>query len=150
MQKIHIVSNRLPFSVKEEGENTTLEASVGGLATGMKSIYKDYGGTWIGWTGLDSDTLDADKQKKVDQLFKQEKCASVHLNSEEIQLFYEALVTEQYGLCFTTLHNTPISITKTGRPTKQLIRSLQMPLSIHLKTETLFGFMITSYYLFRK
>lgn len=89
MQKIHIVSNRLPFSVKEEGENTTLEASVGGLATGMKSIYKDYGGTWIGWTGLDSDTLDADKQKKVDQLFKQEKCASVHLNSEEIQLFYE-------------------------------------------------------------
>ncbi|MGQ1785135.1 MULTISPECIES: bifunctional alpha,alpha-trehalose-phosphate synthase (UDP-forming)/trehalose-phosphatase [unclassified Saccharicrinis] len=89
MQKIHIVSNRLPFSIKDEGEKVTLEASVGGLATGMKSIYKDYGGTWIGWNGLDSDTIESGKQKKVDQLFKQEKCASVHLNSEEIQLFYE-------------------------------------------------------------
>ncbi|MCW3808054.1 bifunctional alpha,alpha-trehalose-phosphate synthase (UDP-forming)/trehalose-phosphatase [Plebeiibacterium marinum] len=89
MQKIHIVSNRLPFSIKEDGENITLEASVGGLATGMKSIYKDYGGTWIGWPGIDSDTISNDKMEAIDNLFIEEKCASVHLNSEEIHLFYE-------------------------------------------------------------
>ena len=89
MQKIHIVSNRLPFSIKEEGEEISLEASVGGLATGMKSIYKDYGGTWIGWPGIDSDTISDEKQQKINNLFNKEKCASVHLNSEEIHLFYE-------------------------------------------------------------
>ncbi len=89
MQKIHIVSNRLPFSIKEEGEKISLEASVGGLATGMKSIYKDYGGTWIGWPGIDSDTISDDKQKKIDNLFNNENCSSVHLNTEEIHLFYE-------------------------------------------------------------
>ncbi len=89
MQKIHIVSNRLPFSIKEEGEEISLEASVGGLATGMKSIYKDYGGTWIGWPGIDSDSISDEKQQKINNLFNKEKCASVHLNSEEIHLFYE-------------------------------------------------------------
>ena len=89
MQKIHIISNRLPFSIKEEGEKVSLEASVGGLATGMKSIYKDFGGTWIGWTGIDSDTVSTEKMNSIDTLFKDEKCASVHLNSEEIHLFYE-------------------------------------------------------------
>ncbi|MCW3786015.1 bifunctional alpha,alpha-trehalose-phosphate synthase (UDP-forming)/trehalose-phosphatase [Plebeiibacterium sediminum] len=89
MQKIHIVSNRLPFSIKEEGDEISLEASVGGLATGMKSIYKDYGGTWIGWPGIDSDTISDAKQQKINNLFNKEKCASVHLNSEEIHLFYE-------------------------------------------------------------
>ncbi len=89
MQKIHIVSNRLPFSIKEEGDKVSLKASVGGLATGMKSIYKEYGGTWIGWTGLDSDNVEPEKQEAVDLLLKEEKCASVHLNTEEIQLFYE-------------------------------------------------------------
>ncbi len=89
MQKIHIISNRLPFSIKDEGDETTLEPSVGGLATGMKSIYKEYGGTWIGWSGIDSDKTDDRKMKLIDDKLKKEKCASVHLNSEEIHLFYE-------------------------------------------------------------
>jgi len=89
MKKIHIVSNRLPFSIKEDGEKVHLEASVGGLATGMKSIYKDYGGNWIGWTGVDCESVEKEKLDQIDQLFKQEKCSSVHLNEEEIHLFYE-------------------------------------------------------------
>ncbi len=89
MQKIHIVSNRLPFSIKDEDENISLEASVGGLATGMKSIYKDYGGTWIGWPGVNSDQLEKGKMETIENLFKGEKCAPVHLSSEEIHLFYE-------------------------------------------------------------
>ena len=89
MQKIHIVSNRLPFSIKDEDDNIELKASVGGLATGMKSIYKDYGGTWIGWPGIDCGSISEGKLKIIDQLFAKEKCASVHLNSEEINLFYE-------------------------------------------------------------
>ena len=43
MSKIHIVSNRLPISVQKVEDQLTLKASVGGLATGMKSIYKEYG-----------------------------------------------------------------------------------------------------------
>ncbi len=90
MQKIHIVSNRLPFSIKEDDEeNISLQPSVGGLATGMKSIYKDYGGSWIGWPGVSEDEVDEDKLDKINTLFEDEKCISVHLTSEEIHLFYE-------------------------------------------------------------
>ncbi|TLX74908.1 bifunctional alpha,alpha-trehalose-phosphate synthase (UDP-forming)/trehalose-phosphatase [Labilibacter sediminis] len=89
MKKIHIVSNRLPFSVKEEGEKISLEASVGGLATGMKSIYKDYGGTWIGWSGIDSNTISDSKLDNINGLLQSEKCAAVPLDTQEIELFYE-------------------------------------------------------------
>jgi trehalose 6-phosphate synthase/phosphatase len=89
MQKIHIVSNRLPFGIKEDADKISLEASVGGLATGLKSIYKEYGGSWIGWPGIDKDSISKERKEVIDQLFVDEKCVSVHLNAEEIQLFYE-------------------------------------------------------------
>ncbi len=89
MQKIHIVSNRLPFSINDNDDGVSLQASVGGLATGMKSIYKDYGGSWIGWPGIASDTTDKEKLQIIDDLLEEEKCKSVHLTSEDIHLFYE-------------------------------------------------------------
>ncbi len=89
MQKIHIVSNRLPFSINDNDDGISLQASVGGLATGMKSVYKDYGGSWIGWPGIASDTADKDKLQIIDDLLEAEKCQSVHLTSDDIHLFYE-------------------------------------------------------------
>ena len=49
MQKLHILSNRLPYSIKKNEESVELIPSVGGLATGMKSVYTQYNGSWIGW-----------------------------------------------------------------------------------------------------
>jgi trehalose 6-phosphate synthase/phosphatase len=89
MSKIHILSNRLPFSIQKNEDDFTLSPSVGGLATGMKSVYKEYGGSWIGWSGLASDTLNDSDAAKVDEAFQAENCKVVSLSNQEINLYYE-------------------------------------------------------------
>ena len=73
MSKLHIVANRLPYSIKKEDDDIELIASVGGLATGMKSVYEDYGGKWIGWSGLNSDDLSEQETQKIDSLLGEKK-----------------------------------------------------------------------------
>lgn len=89
MGKIHIVSNRLPFSITEVENEIQLTPSVGGLATGMKSIYKEYGGSWIGWSGIATDEYDKTVLREVDSALRKENCVPVSLDADEISLFYE-------------------------------------------------------------
>jgi trehalose 6-phosphate synthase/phosphatase len=96
MKKLHIVSNRLPFSINYQDDKATLEPSVGGLATGMNSVYKDFNGKWIGWPGIASDTKTSQELKSVEALLSKEGCESVHLTEREVEDFYE-------GFCNNTI-----------------------------------------------
>ena len=96
MKKLHIVSNRLPFSITYEEDKPGLEPSVGGLATGMNSVYKDFNGKWIGWPGIASDTKSPIELKQVEALLAKEGCESVHLTAHEVEEFYE-------GFCNNTI-----------------------------------------------
>jgi len=96
MKRLHIVSNRLPFSISFENDNPSLEPSVGGLATGMNSVYKDFKGKWIGWPGIASDTKSRKELQAVDRLLKEEGCKPVHLCEQEVEDFYE-------GFCNNTI-----------------------------------------------
>ena len=89
MGKIYILSNRLPFKCQKIDEDFRLTPSVGGLATGMNSIYRQYNGKWIGWTGLASDNLSEKDKQKIDIAFEKEQCLAIHLNKNEIKLYYE-------------------------------------------------------------
>jgi trehalose 6-phosphate synthase/phosphatase len=96
MNKLHIVSNRLPFSIETENDKILLQPSVGGLATGMNSVYKDFDGKWIGWPGIASNDHLPEKIKKIDKMLLKEGCVSVHLSSTEVEAFYE-------GFCNNTI-----------------------------------------------
>jgi len=89
MKKIHIVSNRLPISISLENEHIDIIPSVGGLATGMRSVYKNYKGKWIGWPGLPNDDLDEELTNRIEDKLKEEDCVSVHLSEKEIELYYD-------------------------------------------------------------
>ncbi len=89
MGKIHIISNRLPVSVKKNEDGFKLIPSVGGLATGMRSIYKEYGGSWIGWSGITCDEIDEKESKIINSLLEAESCFTVDLTKEEINHYYE-------------------------------------------------------------
>jgi len=89
MSKLHIVSNRLPFSLSKDENGYSLTESVGGLATGMKSVYTEYGGKWIGWPGVSSDNLSDAETQEIDQLLLTKGCANVHLSDQEIEEYYE-------------------------------------------------------------
>ena len=89
MSKIHIISNRLPLSLSKLEDKIVLTPSVGGLATGMRSIYREFGGKWIGWPGINSHELTNKEKDKIERELRKESCLSVHLSHEEISLYYE-------------------------------------------------------------
>ncbi|MGB6083087.1 bifunctional alpha,alpha-trehalose-phosphate synthase (UDP-forming)/trehalose-phosphatase [Moheibacter sp.] len=87
--KTIIVSNRLPLNVfLEDTGEVKVSPSVGGLATGMKSIHQNSESLWIGWAGIPSDEIDESTTKEIKNLAYNENCISVPLSEEEIEEYY--------------------------------------------------------------
>jgi trehalose 6-phosphate synthase/phosphatase len=77
------------LSIEKNKNGIKLIPSVGGLATGMRSIYKEFGGKWIGWSGIESDDLTKKDVQQIDIKLEEENCLAVQLTKEEINLYYE-------------------------------------------------------------
>ncbi|MDT0559140.1 bifunctional alpha,alpha-trehalose-phosphate synthase (UDP-forming)/trehalose-phosphatase [Ichthyenterobacterium sp. W332] len=88
MNKTIIVSNRLPLQISIEGDKLNVTPSVGGLATGMKSVHAEGNGIWIGWSGITSEDLDSDLKSKVNAKIENAKCRAVELSSDDIDDYY--------------------------------------------------------------
>ena len=53
MNRLIIVSNRLPFALDSAGEDLwTVTPAVGGLVSAVEPVLREHGGTWIGWPGI--------------------------------------------------------------------------------------------------
>jgi trehalose 6-phosphate synthase len=53
MNRLIIVSNRLPFALDSAGEDLwTVTPAFGGLVSAVEPILRERGGTWIGWPGI--------------------------------------------------------------------------------------------------
>ncbi|SOE20093.1 trehalose 6-phosphate synthase/phosphatase [Spirosomataceae bacterium TFI 002] len=88
MSKTIIVSNRLPLSLTIEDDNVIASPSVGGLATGLKSVHSEGNGVWVGWSGLTEEEIDKKLAPKVNKALQKQKCASVSLSQAEVDGFY--------------------------------------------------------------
>lgn len=88
MNKLIIVSNRLPLQISIENEELNVSPSVGGLATGMKSVHEAYHSQWVGWSGLTEEQIPKGLEKKVEEAVKKEGCVAVPLTEEEMELYY--------------------------------------------------------------
>jgi trehalose 6-phosphate synthase len=51
MNRLFVVSNRLPVVVDTLGDRTEVRESSGGLVSALKSIFQNHPGAWIGWPG---------------------------------------------------------------------------------------------------
>src|SRR5690554_4199096 len=89
MSRFLIISNRLPVQVGVLEEEIQITPSVGGLATGMLSVSKSFNSLWIGWSGIDKETLSSKQKDMVNQALKRENSVDVHLTQEEVELYYE-------------------------------------------------------------
>lgn len=96
MNKTIIVSNRLPLQITLNNNNLTINPSVGGLATGMKSVHEGGESLWIGWSGLKEEDLDDELSEKVNSAIAKENCAAVSLTGSDLDNFY-------YGFSNNTL-----------------------------------------------
>ena len=80
MNKTIIISNRLPVQLEIDKNSIKATPSVGGLATGMKSVHRDSNGIWIGWSGLNDEDLTPELQSEIDIELEKHQCVSVNLS----------------------------------------------------------------------
>jgi trehalose 6-phosphate synthase/phosphatase len=87
VSRLLIVSNRLPKTVVRREGAFAIEASAGGLATGLGSIYRSRDSMWIGWVGLAAERL-AGQEQQIQKMLEAERCHSVFLSQHDIENFY--------------------------------------------------------------
>lgn len=88
MNKTIIVSNRLPLQVSIENDRLEVTPSVGGLATGLKSVHKEGNGIWVGWSGIIEEELTPELEAKVSKAVTKEQCVSVNLTQRDLDFYY--------------------------------------------------------------
>lgn len=97
MQKLVIVSNRLPVTVEQlDEERVSVQPSVGGVATGIASLDRPEQTLWIGWPGLSNDTMNPKIKHVIQNKLKEIGCCPVFLDAQDIRDFY-------YGFCNRTI-----------------------------------------------
>ncbi len=88
-----IVSNRLPVSVSRKDNKLVFDASSGGLATAMSSL-EVQDKVWVGWPGIDADTLTDDERTEITDELQKHGCYPVFLTAKEVELYYEGYAND--------------------------------------------------------
>ena len=88
INRLVIVSNRLPVTVVAEDGQVRLEQSSGGLATGLAGAHERRAGLWVGWPG-DTSTLTDAQAQHVRGEFERQRIVPVDLSTDEVQRYYE-------------------------------------------------------------
>jgi trehalose 6-phosphate synthase/phosphatase len=87
-ERVIVVSNRLPVTLRRVGDTWKSEASSGGLATAMNPILARTNGIWIGWPG-DSSPPDDDRDRIVREWAEHDRYITVELPADVARLYYE-------------------------------------------------------------
>jgi len=85
----------LPISIQKRRGNLQFEPSIGGLATGLSSFYKDYDSLWVGWPGISRNKIRG-KESEVNAHLLNECCHPVFLTEQDIDKYY-------HGFCNRTI-----------------------------------------------
>lgn len=103
--RLIVVSNRLPVTVKKDGNGYSFKQSSGGLVTALSGLQKVSSFVWIGWTGME--VPPEDKSSVMSQL-KELNCVPVFISDNLAKQYYSNfsngfsfLILEFYGLSFT-------------------------------------------------
>ncbi len=88
MGKTIIISNRLPVQLQIDNGSINAIPSVGGLATGMKSVHSGGDSLWIGWSGLTDEEIPEELAGDIDKALAKHGSSKVNLTSEEVDGFY--------------------------------------------------------------
>ncbi|WP_411031945.1 bifunctional alpha,alpha-trehalose-phosphate synthase (UDP-forming)/trehalose-phosphatase [Spongiimicrobium sp. 3-5] len=88
MGKTIIISNRLPVQLQIHNGTINAVPSVGGLATGMKTVHSGSDSLWIGWSGLTDEEIPQSLETDIDKALKEHGCSKVNLSAEEVDGFY--------------------------------------------------------------
>lgn len=95
MQRLIIVSNRLPVSVEKRAGAVAVKASVGGVATGLGAFHNTHGSLWVGWAEVSEARLSADERERIrTELAEKHSCVPVFLTAADVRGFYAGFSNE--------------------------------------------------------
>jgi trehalose 6-phosphate synthase/phosphatase len=94
VDRLLIVSNRLPLTVQERKGELHVEPSVGGLATGLSSWYKSRNSLWIGWAGITQKKMK--RENDIMAEFLAANCHPVSISQQDVEGYYN-------GICNKTI-----------------------------------------------
>ncbi len=86
--RLLIVSNRLPITVRLEDGHVRVINSSGGVATGLRGCHERSDGAWLGWPG-DLARLSATQRKDLDGKLATQRIVPVELSASEVRRYYE-------------------------------------------------------------
>lgn len=81
--RLVVLSNRLPFTVRQGRHGVTIERSAGGLVAALEPAMARRGGTWIGWPGAPG-RLESRIPKPKGYEF-----VPIPLSAQEVRLYYQ-------------------------------------------------------------
>ena len=88
MDRVLIVANRLPITVKATDGGVDVQRSSGGLATGLLRSHEQSGGVWVGWSGAPEE-LTAAQHAELDQQLAAMRLVAVPLTADQVTRYYE-------------------------------------------------------------
>lgn len=102
-ERLIVVSNRLPITVKESQTGFRIQPSGGGLVSALAPILNESGGCWVGWTGTDYHESLAESVKNWPTA---QNCSfePVFLTSAEKERFYHGCSNE---IIWPLFHSLP-------------------------------------------
>jgi trehalose-6-phosphate synthase len=102
--RLIVVANRLPLTLRRSNGNWTTERSAGGLVSAMKPVLQKNGGDWIGWAGNIGDHDDEERRSVLGDWARTERCFAIDLPAEVASRFYEGYANQTLWPVF---HNFP-------------------------------------------
>ena len=88
MQRLLLVSNRLPITVEKKKNTIHYTRSVGGLATGLDSFYRTYNCAWFGWPGTAIEKFSDFEINEISRELEIQQCLPVFLKKTDIEHYY--------------------------------------------------------------
>jgi trehalose 6-phosphate synthase/phosphatase len=96
-KKTIFVSNRLPVTIRHGEDGLEFSPSIGGLATGLKSVHDEGDSLWLGWCGLSEEQLTPQNRVELEQRLTEDfHSTPVFLSEDDLENYY-------YGFCNRTI-----------------------------------------------
>ncbi|KAI8812775.1 glycosyl transferase [Cladochytrium replicatum] len=86
MDRLVVVSNRLPVTIQKQDNGWKMSMSSGGLVSALSGLKKQMTFSWIGWVGLE--IAPEDREKVREQLMNEHSCVPVFISDDVADRHY--------------------------------------------------------------
>lgn len=97
MNRLVLISNRLPITIRKENGRFQYFPSSGGLATGLSSYHQKGKSIWLGWSGIHEESISEPEKAELAKTLREEYSnVPLYFSRELLDKFY-------YGFCNKTI-----------------------------------------------